>query len=153
MLAGAVYLLPDTNYTPLFSNVLPVASSCQLTIDHLGFVDCKTVFIASKVGLKDLSAHHEVLLSSKNQSQLRHLVYLGSGHQPKEGSHITTLTYSTFLDSGHVNDSTLAQAEAKVRPSDALNLQLTSGKTFRLRTYHNARVKESGPKGKRREDC
>lgn len=138
MLARAVYSLSDTNYVPLFSNVSPVASTCQLTIDNLGFVDCKTVFIASKIGLKDLSAHHQVLLSSNNQSQLRHLVYLGSGCQPKEGSHITTLTYSTFLDSGHVDDSTLAQAEGKVRPSDALNLQFTSGKACPLRTNNNA---------------
>lgn len=152
MLAGAVYLLPDTNYVPLISNASPVASSYQLTIGNLGFVDCKTVFIASKIGLKDLSAHHQVLLaSSNNQSQLRHLVYLGSGLQPKEGSHITTLTYSTFLDSGHVNDSTLAQAEGKVRPSDALNLQFTSGKTCPLRTHDNARVTEKEEKGKRED--
>lgn len=151
MLAGAVYLLRDTKYVPLCLDVSPVASSYQLTIDNNGFVDCKTVFIASKIGLKDLSVHHQVLLAnSNNESQLRRLVYLGSGHQPKEGSRITTLSYSTFLNSGHVNDSTLAQAEGKVRPSDALNLQFTSGKTCPLRTHDNAMATENNEKEKKR---
>ncbi|UQC88294.1 4-coumarate-CoA ligase [Colletotrichum lupini] len=93
--------------------------------------ELKNAVLAS--GTKSLSPHLESLLSlDKGQSPLKQIVYLQKFEQAPQGSMLES--YSFFFNRGQsifMNDSVLRRAARKVRPSDVLNLQFTSGTTGR----------------------
>ncbi|CAI0643810.1 unnamed protein product [Colletotrichum noveboracense] len=92
--------------------------------------DCKAVFMASQIGSNSLLPHIQALSALPKESKLEHIVCLDTARFPGQGS--MCQTYSTFLNGGHsifMNDSALRRAERKVRRSDTLNLQFTSGTT------------------------
>ncbi|KAE9575428.1 putative acyl-CoA synthetase [Colletotrichum fructicola] len=92
--------------------------------------DCKAVFMASQIGSNSLLPHIQALSALPKGSKLEHIVCLDTARFPGQGS--MCQTYSTFLNGGHsifMNDSALRRAERKVRRTDTLNLQFTSGTT------------------------
>lgn len=84
--------------------------------------------MASQVGSNSLLPHIQALSALPKGSKLEHIVCLDTVRFPGQGS--MCQTYSTFLNGGHsifMNDSALRRAERKVRRTDTLNLQFTSG--------------------------
>ncbi|KXH54738.1 4-coumarate-CoA ligase [Colletotrichum salicis] len=94
---------------------------------------CKLLLMSPQIGAKSLSPHLETLLSlDKGQSPLKQIVYLQKFEQAPQGSMLES--YNSFFNRGQsifMNDSVLRRAARKVRPSDILNLQFTSGTTGR----------------------
>ncbi|KAJ4152141.1 hypothetical protein NW765_017650 [Fusarium oxysporum] len=95
--------------------------------------ECKVLFISSKIGSGSTSAHvDEVAGRTLEGGLLKWLVLLGSTARRPVQKSIDCQSYAEFLNRGtsiFMNDARLRGAEAKVRPSDVLNLQFTSGTT------------------------
>ncbi|KAI9925758.1 hypothetical protein ASPWEDRAFT_158213 [Aspergillus wentii DTO 134E9] len=83
---------------------------------------CKLVFIAKRIGQRDLSSHAEML---RGLPELDRVVCL-------EGTLDQVQSYNAFTSNRHsvfMKDAILHRAEKMVTPSDILNLQFTSGTT------------------------
>lgn len=89
---------------------------------------CRLLFIAPKIGVKDLSAHIEALSSSASElPELDRAVVL-SDDLPSNKSGAELLSYSAFKQKAQSSsDSALQSAESAVKVHDILSLQFTSG--------------------------
>ncbi|KAK1731951.1 4-coumarate-CoA ligase [Colletotrichum acutatum] len=118
---GCPYVVFNNTYSPDELKNAVLASGCKLLL------------MSPQIGTKSLSPHLESLLSlDKVQSPLKQIVYLQKFEQAPQGSMLES--YSFFFNRGQsifMNDSVLRRAARKVRPSDTLNLQFTSGTTGR----------------------
>ncbi|KXH52679.1 4-coumarate-CoA ligase [Colletotrichum simmondsii] len=118
---GCPYVVFNNTYSPDELKNAVLASGCKLLL------------MSSQIGTKSLSPHLESLLSlDKGTSPLKQIVYLQKFEQAPQGSMLES--YSFFFNRGQsifMNDSVLRRAARKVRPSDVLNLQFTSGTTGR----------------------
>ena len=94
-------------------------------------IACRVLFIAPKIGTRDCSDHVvSVADSDWASASTCRIVQLGDFAWPNKG--IALQTYTDFVSNNHagsVIESTLMLAEAKVQPTDVLNLQFTSGTT------------------------
>lgn len=88
--------------------------------------------MASNIGLKSLSNHIQAVCQNpKELPLLRRVVQLNSTTLSFM-TDVEVVPYSTFVINGHsvfMNDAKLQLAERKVRNTDVLNLQFTSGKS------------------------
>ena len=89
---------------------------------------CRLLFIAPKIGIKDLSAHIEALSTSAGElPELDRAVVL-SDNLPSNKSGAELLTYSSFKQKAQsLSASALQSAEKAVKVHDVLSLQFTSG--------------------------
>jgi long-chain acyl-CoA synthetase len=92
--------------------------------------------MASNIGRKSLSNHIQTVCSSSEQllPQLKRVVLLQSPPSPSNAAFDKSvkevMPYSTFVSNGHsvfINNATLRRAERRVKSSDVVNLQFTSG--------------------------
>lgn len=88
----------------------------------------KLLFLAPKIGEKDLSPHIKALIdSAESLPDLKRVVLL-SEDPPAKDSRPEFLKYSTFKqNASKSSDDALRAAEKKVANSDVLSLQFTSG--------------------------
>ncbi|KAF4783921.1 4-coumarate-CoA ligase [Colletotrichum scovillei] len=118
---GCPYVVFNNTYSPDELKNAVLASGCKLLL------------MSPQIGTKSLSPHLESLLRlEKGQSPIKQIVYLQKFEQAPQGSMLES--YSFFFNRGQsifMNDSVLRRAARKVRPSDVLNLQFTSGTTGR----------------------
>ncbi|KAK6214905.1 4-coumarate-CoA ligase [Colletotrichum tabaci] len=93
--------------------------------------DCRLLFIAPQIGPKVLSQHLQAVLDvPPENSQLKQIVCLQKFDNPNQG--VICESYNAFFNRGQsifMNDSVLKRAARKVRATDVLNLQFTSGTT------------------------
>ena len=93
---------------------------------------CKILFIAAKIGQKDLSPHLSAVLSNSDAlSNLRHVI-VSSEVAEKLSGNTKIRAYDAFVAGEGlpaIPDNDLTVAEGKVRPQNILNLQFTSGTT------------------------
>lgn len=90
----------------------------------------KLLFIAPKIGEKDLSQHIKALSeSAKEIPELGRVVILSNDAPPKQ-SGAELMTYSSFNQKAQASsDGALQSAEKGIKNSDVLSLQFTSGTT------------------------
>ncbi|CCF34428.1 4-coumarate-CoA ligase [Colletotrichum higginsianum] len=93
--------------------------------------DCRLLFIAPQIGPKVLSSHLQAVLDvPPGNSRLKQIVCLQKFDNPNQGA--ICESYNAFFNRGQsifMNDSVLKRAARKVRATDVLNLQFTSGTT------------------------
>ncbi|KEZ41998.1 hypothetical protein SAPIO_CDS6390 [Scedosporium apiospermum] len=95
---------------------------------------CKVIFIASKIGTKDLAAHIAILRGQGHPNpkllELLQLVCLGNDEFDGKGIGIQSYTQLKVKAAfGITDEEMLRRAEARVDPDNVLNLQFTSGTT------------------------
>lgn len=134
---GCPYVVFNNTYSPDELKNAVLASGKQKQSDSLkvpllifhNAKGCKLLLMSPQIGTKSLSPHLESLLRlEKGQSPIKQIVYLQKFEQAPQGSMLES--YSFFFNRGQsifMNDSVLRRAARKVRPSDVLNLQFTSG--------------------------
>ncbi|KAH6962481.1 hypothetical protein BKA56DRAFT_498316 [Ilyonectria sp. MPI-CAGE-AT-0026] len=95
-------------------------------------VNCKLLFVASAIGTRSCQGHIEKLVQLPvADTHLNCLVALGDNSLDR-GNGVEVQSYHNFLGNAHsifMNDAVLRRAERRVKPSDVLNLQFTSGTT------------------------
>lgn len=100
-------------------------------------LDCKLLFIASTIGTRSCQGHIEKLVQLPvADTHLKCLVALGDNYVD-HGNGVEVQSYHNFLGNAHsifMNDAVLRRAERRVKPSDVLNLQFTSGTVVYLLT-------------------
>ncbi|OCT45932.1 putative acyl-CoA synthetase YngI [Cladophialophora carrionii] len=95
-------------------------------VSALKVVSCKLLFIAPKIKLKDLSSHIESVATQMDS--LLCVLVAGGGSTSSDTSKICD--YSSFLNQAQsTTTAALRHAESRVRNSDVLNLQFTSGRS------------------------
>lgn len=131
---GCPVVVLNTTYTPteLQGAVTRSGELVQSFCDYLliADVDCKLLFIPSRIGARSLAEHiRQVTGSESAPPELRRTIHLGRSAKTNESAGL--LSYEDFVSSSStsVSDGTLKQAEAAVRSTDVLNLQFTSGTT------------------------
>ena len=111
---------------------LPVVSfNLTFTSEDLAraadFTNCKVVFICGAIGPRSLDQHIAKLLSLP---KLTHLIELGPSVDVSSSGQVQRLGYETFITSPtRISNQDLSLAESRVRPTDILNIQFTSGTT------------------------
>ncbi|KAH7021852.1 hypothetical protein EDB80DRAFT_758189 [Ilyonectria destructans] len=98
---------------------------------------CKVIFIASNIGTRSLAGHIDILRGQNHPnhklSELRGLVSLANSQFDSKGVEIQSYAeLKTNAASGTLTDEMLRRAEARVSPTDVLNLQFTSGEAAML---------------------
>ncbi|KAK5031719.1 hypothetical protein LTS07_004339 [Exophiala sideris] len=91
---------------------------------------CKLLFLASNIGLKSLTTHIQAVCTRPKELPLLKRVVRLSPKTISIASVVEVMSYASFVSNGHsvfINDATLQRAERKVRNTDILNLQFTSG--------------------------
>ena len=92
---------------------------------------CRILFIAPTIGARDFSEHVNLVSDSNFAlASTCRIVQLGESAWPSKG--IALQTYTDFVSKNHagsVTENTLMLAEARVQPTDVLNMQFTSGTT------------------------
>lgn len=114
---GCPYVVLNNTYSP------------QECFNALSLSACKAVFLADSIGSKSLAMHFDLIKTSGDLPHLQHIIMLTGDVQPKNLARQVS-SYDQFLSSARIVDGAeLAQAERKVKPSDIINLQFTSGTT------------------------
>ncbi|KAI1630469.1 long-chain fatty-acid-CoA ligase [Exophiala viscosa] len=112
----------------VFNNTYSAEELCSA----LSVSCCKLLFLASNIGLKSLESHIQAVGTRPEElPHLKRIVQL-SRKTMNIPSNVEIMPYSAFVSNDHsasINDATLRRAECKVRNTDVLNLQFTSGTT------------------------
>ncbi|KEF57319.1 uncharacterized protein A1O9_05236 [Exophiala aquamarina CBS 119918] len=111
----------------------------------LAVSSCRLLFMAKNIGHKSLLPHIDTLRSHpESVPELRRIILLSQLRVEDSLGAVEVMGYSTFVNNGHsvfVNNATLRRAEKKVKDTDVLNLQFTSGTTgapkAAMLTYRN----------------
>jgi len=87
--------------------------------------------MATKIGHKSLLPHiNAVRNNSESLPELERVVLLAHAQIEKSVGGVEVMGYLAFVNNGHsvfVNNATLRRAEKRVKDTDILNLQFTSG--------------------------
>lgn len=132
---GCPVVVLNTNYTPKELLTAVTVSRMEAAYQSVlcssladpGFADCKLLCVAQRLGQRtDLTEHlHKI---SSNPGLLRRLVLFTGSHRATSGP--DALDYAEFIaqanDSG-ISELALSKEETRVRASDVVNLQFTSG--------------------------
>lgn len=86
------------------------------------------IFIAAKIGSKDMSEHIESVKGQAGRETLSALRHAVLWEENIGSSSLLVQSYEQFLNSGSATPvSRLRSVEASVQPHDLLNIQFTSG--------------------------
>lgn len=88
-------------------------------------------FVANNIGAKSLSPHLDTIQNNpKSLPELRRIVLLSQTQPESPSGALEVMLYSTFVSNGHsvfMHKRVLQRAEKRVKDTDVLNLQFTSG--------------------------
>ncbi|KIV78549.1 hypothetical protein PV11_06194 [Exophiala sideris] len=112
----------------VFNNTYSTEELCSA----LSVSGCKLLFIASNIGLKSLTTHIQAVSTMPGEMPFLERIVQLAPETISNPSGIDIMPYSTFVSNSHsviISDAAFGRAERRVRNTDVLNLQFTSGTT------------------------